>query len=81
MIRTARHFQLTLKADVDTIQGGHEVWVLLTRHVTDTKRHSEFISVYAEVGDLPDVDTTHLKVSLIHSSSPKAAKFIVGGVH
>lgn len=58
----AKHFQLALKATDDVFQGEHEIWVLLTRHVADTRAQSDFVSLYAESGDLLDVNAAHLKV-------------------
>ena len=60
----ARHIQLALKVNSDSFRGDYEVWVLLTRHVVDTKRSSEFISLYAEGADIFDTNATHLKVML-----------------
>ncbi|KAJ3487156.1 hypothetical protein NLI96_g3727 [Meripilus lineatus] len=63
-----KHFQLALKATDDVFQGEHEIWVLLTRHVADTRAQSDFVSLYAESGDLLDVNAAHLKGAYISST-------------
>ncbi|PCH36605.1 cysteine proteinase [Wolfiporia cocos MD-104 SS10] len=62
----ASHFQLRLRADLDsTAQGKQSVWILLTRHVSDTRRTSEYISLIVnsqnEPGSLKDVNAMALK--------------------
>ncbi|KAI0724162.1 hypothetical protein C8Q72DRAFT_786967, partial [Fomitopsis betulina] len=61
------HLQLQLRTAVDqSQQGAQEIWVHLTRHVSDTKRTSEYISLLVDgdeepSGSSPDVNPNTLK--------------------
>ena len=71
----AAHIQLQLRTGVEqTLQGAEEIWVQLTRHVSDTKRTSEYISLLV-VGDEEssksslDINPNGLKVRAPRSST------------
>ena len=71
----AAHIQLQLRTGVEqTLQGAEEIWVQLTRHVSDTKRTSEYISLLV-VGDEEssksslDINPNELKVRAPRSST------------
>ena len=52
---TFRHAQIEFSCDGDS---DAEIWVLLTRHVVDTRRTSDFASLWVEVEDDVILGTT-----------------------
>ncbi|KAI0070564.1 cysteine proteinase [Panus rudis PR-1116 ss-1] len=64
-----RHFRLSLKAEIDPSDSNdHEVWVLLTRHVVDSKRKGEYISLSSQVKDVVDRNISQLKGAYTNST-------------
>ncbi|KAK7691878.1 hypothetical protein QCA50_005282 [Cerrena zonata] len=60
-----QHFRTTLKADTSSEV---EIWVLLTRHVTDSKRKSEYVSLSVQHKTSLDVSSSYLKGSYTDST-------------
>ena len=71
--RIAQHFRTTLRADLPSEA---EIWVLLTRHVTDSKRKSEFISLSAQNKATSDVSSSYLKVGCLSAIAKNVAREI-----
>ncbi|KAH8103263.1 hypothetical protein BXZ70DRAFT_888986, partial [Cristinia sonorae] len=66
-IEQPNHFQLSLKVQ-STKPAEEDVWILLTRHVVDTTRTSEFIALSAQTAQASDVNEMYMKGTYTNST-------------
>lgn len=81
--RIASHFQLKIElAGVDKSAKGREVWLLLTRHVVDTRRTGEFIALSVQQHDgVVNMRDMSLKAGGLFPTLPSATDSVPGRIH